>query len=142
MKPQTIGRTLGIGFRVAGRIAAQRIAGPTAAVTASGKAVAAGHTQAATLGHTVGRTSGGVARGVRGFLRPFGRVGGALWLEVVGVFFLLPVIVFGPRMWQTRASWEQGPDHRTFVASAILVLVFLYLGISSFWRAHRRSAAK
>jgi hypothetical protein len=79
-----------------------------------------------------------VSKGVGGFLRPFRRVGGILWLEVTGVFFLLPVIVFGPNLWRYRASWLLGPDHRTFIVSAIIVMVFLYLGVSSFWRAQRR----
>lgn len=147
MRPQTIGRALGIGIRVAGRVAGQRLAGPVQPVPApapAGQAAATG--RAAAIGQTAGRTTAqagrGVANGLGGFLRPFRRVGGILWLEVTGVFFLLPVIVFAPKMWQTRASWQQGPDHRTFVASAIVVVVFLYLGITSFWRAHRRSAAR
>ena len=142
MRPQTIGRALGIGIRVAGRVAGQRLAGPsqpaTAVQAAAGQAV--GASQAA--GRATGRASRGVVKGMGGFLRPFRRVGGILWLEVSGVFFLLPVIVFGPKMWQTRASWDHGPDHRTFVASSIVVVVFLYLGVTSFWRAHRRSAAR
>ena len=135
MKPQIIGRTLGIGFRVAGRFAAQRIAGPpvpnTAPATASGQVLAASTAQAAAVRQTARRASRGVAKGVGGFLRPFRRVGGIVWLEVTGVL-LLPVIVFGPKLWQTRLSWYQGPDHRTFVASAVLVAVFLYLGVSAF----------
>ena len=145
MKPQTIGRALGIGVRIAGRVAGQHLAGPSApaaGAVATGQAVATRQAQTAAAGQVAGRASRGVAKGVGGFLRPFGRVGGILWLEVTGVFFLLPVLVFAPRMWQTRASWEHGPDHRTFVASAIVVVVFLYLGITSFWRAHRRSAAQ
>jgi hypothetical protein len=79
-----------------------------------------------------------VAQGVGGFLRPFRRVGGILWLEVTGVFFLLPVLVFAPTVWRTRLSWAHGPDHRTFVASALVVAIFLYLGVTSFWRARRK----
>ena len=73
-----------------------------------------------------------------GFFRPFRRVGGILWLEVTGVFFLLPVIVFAPTVWRTRLSWAHGPDHRTFLVSALVVAVFLYLGVTSFWRARRK----
>jgi type VI protein secretion system component VasK len=81
---------------------------------------------------------GGIARGVGGFLRPFRRVGGILWLEVTGVFFLLPVIAFTPNLWRMRGSWAQGPDHRMFVITSLVVVVFLYLGVSSFWRARRK----
>ena len=73
-----------------------------------------------------------------GFLRPFQRVGGILWLEVTGVFFFLPVVVFGPVLWKTRLSWAHGPDHSTFVITAAIVVLFLYLSVSSFWRARKR----
>jgi hypothetical protein len=80
-----------------------------------------------------------LARGVGGFLRPFRRLGGILWLEVTGVFFLIFVPVFFWRgIWPTRANWAHGPDHWKFLVYAVLTLVFLYLGISSFWRARRR----
>jgi len=93
---------------------------------------------AAARGRAAGQTTRGVARGLSGFFKPFRSVGGKIWLEVMGVFFLLPVLVFSPFVWRTRASWLQGPDHRTFVASAVIIVIFLYLGVSSFWRAGRR----
>jgi hypothetical protein len=65
-------------------------------------------------------------------------VGGILWLEVTGVFFLLPVIVFGPVLWREGMAYSHTSDHRTFWITAVIVVVFLYLGISSFWRARRR----
>jgi hypothetical protein len=98
--------------------------------------------QAQAAGRAVGQAAkqrgAGVARGVGGFLRPFRRVGGIIWLEVTGVFFLLPVVVFTPNLWRMRASWAYGPDHRMFLITAGVVVVFLYLGVSSFWRARRR----
>jgi hypothetical protein len=155
MKPQTIGRALGIGLRVAGRIAGQQLAGTqqstaaprpagAASIAHQGAAVrpvaAAGASTAQSAGRMTGHASRGIVKGVGGFLRPFGRIGGTLWLEVTGVFFLLPVIVFLPTVWSTRMNWWQGPDHRKFVSSVIVVAVFLYLGITSFLRARRRSA--
>ncbi len=161
MKPQTIGRALGIGIRVAGKVAGQRIASaaqtnatePSASrAAAPDSSPAAGASPASPPGNfrenlqasigagsrNAGRAGGLLARGVGGFLRPFGRVGGTLWLEVSGVFFLLPVVVFTPTVWHARTSWLQGPEHRTFWVSAVVVLIFFYLGISSFWRARRR----
>jgi hypothetical protein len=79
-----------------------------------------------------------VARGVGGFLRPFRRVGGILWLEVTGVFFFLPVVVFAPILWRSRASYVHGPDHSTFLLTGGVMLVFFYLSVSSFWRARKR----
>jgi hypothetical protein len=150
MRAQTIGRVLGTGVRVAGKMAGQRISAamePAAAPQAQRQV----QTHAQPAGNTAvrGQTStkatrkaipsgGGVAKGVGGFLRPFKRVGGILWLEVTGVFFLLPVIVFAPNLWRMRASWAYGPDHRIFLITAMVVAVFLYLGVSSFWRARRK----
>lgn len=149
MKPEYIGRVLGTGVRVAGRMAGQRMAAsaatapnPQATATAQVRANADRAAQAAAQASRVAaQTSRGVAQGVGGMLRPFRRVGGILWLEITGAFFLLPALVFAPTAWRTRLSWVQGPDHRTFWAAAIVVVVFFYLGVSSFWRAHRRAKA-
>jgi len=143
MKPQTIGRALGIGLRVAGRIASQRVAaGVQAAANQPAPAAAASAAQSRASGQVAsgvaGQAARGAARGVGGFLKPFRRVGGIVWLEVTGVFFALPVVVFGPVLWRTRLSWAHGPDHRTFLITTVIVALFLYLSVSSFWRARRR----
>jgi len=141
MKPQTIGRVLGTGLRVAGRMAGEHVAASAqAAANAPANQSSAEATAAQTrvAGQTAGKVSRGVVRGIGGFLRPFGRVGGIVWLEVTGVFFLLFVLVFARALWMYRASYAQGPDHQKFLASAPLVLVFLYLSVSSFWRARRK----
>ena len=110
---------------------------PTGAATPNGQPSTLS-ADASTRGRVAGQTTRGVARGLGGFFKPFRSVGGKIWLEVTGVFFLLPVLVFTPVLWRTRASWQQGPDHRTFLSAAIIIAIFLYLGISSFWRASRR----
>ena len=135
MKPQNIGRALGIGLRVAGRMVGERMsAGAQAAASQPGPSAAPPRS----AGQTAAKTSRGVVRGLGGFLRPFGRVGGILWLEVTGVFFLLFVLVFGMAAWRTRPIHLYGPYDKAFVASAALILLFLYLGVSSFLRAGRR----
>jgi hypothetical protein len=140
MKPQSIGRVLGIGLRVAGRVAGQRLAANAqqAVANPTPPASTASTPQNRTASQAAGQTTRGVVRGVGGFLKPFGRVGGIIWLEVVGVFFFLPVVVFGPTVWKTRLSWAHGPDHRTFLIAAGIVLLFLYLSVTSFLRARRR----
>ena len=143
MRPHTIGRVLGIGVRVAGRFVGQQLVGPSrsgsaAPQTQTAQPVASVQGGAQRAGRVATQTGRSVSKGVGGFLRPFRRVGGILWLEVTGVFFLLPVLVFGPNLWRYRASYLHGPDHRTFLVSMIIVVVFLYLGVSSFWRAQRR----
>ena len=140
VRPQTIGRVLGVGVRVAGRLAGQVIMGEgqqNNAASAEGQPGTA-PANAGTRGRVAGETARGVTRGLGGFFKPFRSVGGKIWLEVTGVFFLLPVLVFSPVLWRTRASWQHGADHRTFVASAVIIVIFLYLGVSSFWRARRR----
>jgi hypothetical protein len=151
MYPRNIGRALGIGVRVAGRIVGQRIAAPArsaanapyvnarsaataqSAVAASGSAIRA-QSQAQSAGHIAAQTSRGISSGVSGFLRPFRRIGGIVWLEVTGSFFLLFAAVFALRLWQ---NWPGiGAISRDFAIGA--AVVFLYLGVSSFWRARRR----
>ena len=144
MKPQTIGRVLGIGVRVAGRMAGQRLNAPAARagdapasraaprpVTIDGARIAAG-------ARTAGAATAGIGRGVGGFLKPFRRVGNIVFLEVVGAFFLLFVILFGNWAWKLRAEWPHGPEHTKLLVYIGLTLIFLYLGVSSFWRARRK----
>lgn len=138
MKPQKVGRVLGIGLRVAGRIAGERLAGDlqktgtTAQVPQSAQAGRNPESRTAT------EKTGSLARGVGGFLRPFRRIGGILWLEVTGAFFLLPVVVFAPTLWRVRTSWAHGPEHRLFLTTVAVMAVFFYLSMTSFWRARRR----
>jgi hypothetical protein len=147
MRPQTIGRVLGTGVRVAGRIASEHLAGTAhpagqqmrpQEMRPQAQPIAEAAARVREVRQAAERARGGVASGIGGFLRPFRRVGGILWLEVTGVFFLLPAIVFAPNLWRMRASWAHGPDHRTFLVTVLVVVVFLYLGVSSFWRARRK----
>jgi hypothetical protein len=135
MKPQTIGRVLGTGLRVAGRVAGQHMAASAQAVPGQVQNRAE---QTRATAQAAGKATRGVAAGLGGFLRPFQRVGGILWLEVTGVFFFLPVVVFAPVLWKSRLSWAHGPDHRNFVIAAVIVALFFYLSASSFWRARRK----
>jgi hypothetical protein len=145
MRPRTIGRALGIGVRVAGRIAGQKIAsqaGQSSAPAQASQAAAASSAPVPSSTHVAGELAGqaarGVSHGIGGFLRPIRRVGGIVWLEVTGVLFLLPVIVFAPTLWRASVEFPHTTDHKTFWASASVVAVFLYLGVSSFWRVRRR----
>jgi hypothetical protein len=144
MKPHSIGRTLGIGLRVAGRIAGRHAVAVAEGTPTPGSAPTVA-TQGRTAGQntqnaarTAGATTRGVARGVGGFLRPFGRVGAILWLEVMGVFFFLPVAVFAPTLWRIRASWLRGPDHSTFLVTAAIMALFFCLSVNSFLRARKK----
>ena len=85
-----------------------------------------------------GKTARAAGRGVAGFLKPFGRVGGILWLEVTGFFFGLFAVFFATSLWRSRMDYAQGPHHQQFLIAAVLTVVFSYLSISSFLRARRR----
>jgi hypothetical protein len=160
MEAKNIGRVLGIGLRVAGRMAGQKLSGGTQAAgaaaagqtgqvgqlaqkeqnvaSATGRGQAASAANARTKGVAAGQTAKGVARGMGGLLRPFRRVGGILWLEVTGGFFLLFVVAAALPLWRNRPSHLGGPYDKNFLAAAGIMVVFFYLGVSSFWRARRR----
>jgi hypothetical protein len=77
-------------------------------------------------------------RGIGGFLRPFGRVGGILWLEVTGFFFGLFGLFFATDAWRSRLGYASGPLHQRFLIAVGLAVVFGYLSVSACWRAKRR----
>jgi hypothetical protein len=148
-----IGRALGIGVRVAGRIAGQQMiprASPAASPPSSGAPAAsfsaaegrsstqiAQSRSAGQSGVRFATQAGGVRRGIAGFLQPFRRVGGIVWLEVTGFFFLLFAALFVFRLWQNWATLARQPLERNIVIG--VVALFVYLGVTAFWRAHRRS---
>jgi hypothetical protein len=161
MNPNEIGKKLGIGIRVAGRIAQQRAqqagngqaqpqnpADSTSAAQQTAQSAsqpsrmpspAANYgARGREIGKSTHRFTRAAGRGVGGFLRPFGRVGGILWLEVTGFFFGLFGLYFAVDMWRTRLSYAAGPQHGRFLIAAGLVLVFGYLSVSAFWRAKRK----
>jgi hypothetical protein len=79
-----------------------------------------------------------LSRGVGGFFRPFVRVGGILWLEVTGALFLLFALVLFSGLWRIKPANAGGPYQPGFLVTAAIAAVFLYLGVSSFWRARKR----
>jgi hypothetical protein len=153
MNANDFGKRLGIGLRVAGRIAQQRVEGQPASQQPSQATsqpspkpayavqnpslqdLASQSRQAVRNSRNLTRAAG---RGVGGFLRPFTRVGGILWLEVTGFFFGLIALFFAFDLWKIRLSYYQGPEHIHFLLVAGATLLFAYLCLSSFWRAKRK----
>lgn len=161
MNAGEIGRRLGIGVRVAGRIAQQRAqekaeaqakAGPNAGVHPSQPAAGVVEPPAQSAASRYAPTQAQVreasvktqkitraaGRGLGGFLRPFGRLGGILWLQVTGFFFGLFGFVFATEAWHTHADYAAGPKHQLFLGAVGLTLIFGYLCVSAFWRANRK----
>lgn len=78
--------------------------------------------------------------GLSAGLRSFARVLGRLWLEVTGVFFVAFAVIGSLAFVREYRAWtagKMGPG-RALLALAFSV-VFAYFGVSSFWRAARRS---
>jgi hypothetical protein len=141
MKPEKIGRIAGIGLRLAGRMAGEKLVGQAHAATpnqAPSRATQPISPHAKAAVRAAGQMTRGVGRGVGGFLRPFRRVGGIIWLEVTGVFFFLFVAVFTSMAWRSHPASIFGPYNRNFVTSVAVVVVFLYLSITSFIRARKK----
>jgi hypothetical protein len=84
----------------------------------------------------------GVREGARRFGRamwgPFAHVSSVLWSEVTGVFFGLFAVYFGRGVFQYRAAYATGPDHRKFVLDCAMTLLFGYFALSSFYIARRK----
>jgi hypothetical protein len=110
--------------------------GAGAAAAAQAKQLRAA--QSRQSGRAAGRGARGAVRGIRGFFRPFTRVGGILWLEVTGFFFLLFAAIFGTATWRTRPVMLHGPYGKPFFASGAMLLIFFYLGVTSFLSARRK----
>ena len=163
MNPNEFGKRLGIGVRVAGRIAQQRAAQAGQAATSSQPRPPASPAAPSPSSQNTSQPTGRVTieaprpaakvniygsqarsfsrvagRSMGGFLRPFSRVGGILWLEVTGFFFGLFALYFAQDLWRTHASYLAGPQHQRFLIAAAMTALFGYLSISAFWRARRK----
>ncbi len=124
-------------------MAGQRLAGsgvpaPPPVTVAGGGGPGVTSSSARQVGRNTAVVGSSVARGVGGFFKPFRRVGRSIFLEVTGVFFFLFVMVFGNWAWKLRTDYGHGPDHQKFLIFVALMLVFLYLTLSSFWRARKK----
>ncbi len=166
MEPNSFGKKLGIGVRIAGRIArdraqeAARKAGQQPAASTAGRvspgtatrprpevippakqqAVRQRAEQLAQQGRNLGQ---GIGRGSRNFkqsfFHPFANASRVLWLEITGCFFALFAAFFGQNVYNLRAQYAGGPAHRTFELYCFLTAVFVYFSATSFIRARVRS---
>jgi hypothetical protein len=141
MEPNTLGRKLGIGVRVASKMLLDRAAqpGPQPAPASSPQ-------QARPPAQVYAARGKNVARGTRKFgesvWRPFAHASGVLWLEVTGLFFGIFTLFFATNAYKLRYQWEIGPDHRRFLVYAIVTVAFAYFTFSSFYRARKKEKLK
>lgn len=85
------------------------------------------------------RTLSAVRSGVRTTGRSVGRAAHQLWLEVIGLIFLLMALTFAGATVQEYGKYHAGAAGVGRLAVAICcTLTFAWFGLSSFWRARRR----
>lgn len=141
MEPNTLGRKLGIGVRVASKMLLDRATkgSPPPAASSVSETVQQQVTHPSTVYAARGKD---VARGSRKFgeavWKPFAHAGGVLWLEVTGCFFGIFTLFFAINTYKLRHQWDIGPDHQRFLVFTIVTLAFAYFTFSSFYRAHKK----
>jgi hypothetical protein len=143
MEPESLGRKLGIGVRVAARMVGERAT----------QAAQSSQTQAPQLAQATLKKTTNVAEKTRAVTRaskrfgeaiwgPVAHVGGVLWLEITGLFFALFTLFFAQNVYRLRYALHSGADHQRFLVYAALTLIFAYFTISSFYRARRKERRK
>jgi hypothetical protein len=143
MEPKKVGRTLGIGVRVASNMLRERVEKASAAHSAQGERgngrPAPPPTRAGIKfdSKVAGAKRGAKAFG-RAFLGPFTHAGSVLWLEITGLFFALFALFFVQSVYRVRGSWRQGPEHAHVLLYIILAIGFAWFSVSSFLRAYRK----
>ncbi len=130
-----MGRTLGIGVRVASNMVRERVErasspSPVTVSTQNSRPSAAKRVETA--------KKGAKAFG-QALLGPFTHAGSILWLEITGLFFALFALFFVQSAYRVRASWMQGPEHQHFLLYAALGIGFAWFSLSSFLRAYKKS---
>jgi hypothetical protein len=74
--------------------------------------------------------------------RHLGRVVHLLWLQIAGVFFLFFALAGGLACRREYLQWQAGKiGPGKMVLAACFALLFLWFGVSSFYRAQRRSGS-
>ncbi len=141
MKPKPIGRLLGIGVRVAAQRVRQQIGGMSSGTAApasphTGQVPAPGPPRRLVdpqKARNLGRASKKFGEAVWG---PFLHLGGVLWLEITGLFFVLFTLFFAQNVYRLRYAWHAGADHQRF-----LLYCRVYAGLSLFRREFLLSRA-
>ena len=78
--------------------------------------------------------------GVRTAGRAFGRAAHQLWLEVTGVIFLIMALSFAGATVKEYEKYHAGGGGSGRLAIAVcFTLTFSWFGLSSFWKARRKS---
>lgn len=61
-----------------------------------------------------------------------------LWNEVIGFVFLSITFIVAVNLWRTWRQFNGSPDDiLKIIITSIFGLIFMYFGVTSFWRARR-----
>src|ERR1700691_3964111 len=113
MEPKKVGRTLGIGVRVASNMLRARVERAAATSETRNKSVSARPAAAAPVAPSVplGSRVATAKRGAKAFgqalLGPFTHAGSVLWLEITGLFFGLFALFFVKSAYSVRTPWRR-----------------------------------
>jgi hypothetical protein len=145
MEPKKVGRTLGIGLRVASNMVRERVERAAAPVPAPSTTGNGSPRPAATPNRSVpvSRRVATAKRGAKAFgqaiLGPFTHAGSVLWLEMTGLFFALFALFFVQSVYRVRTAWRTGPEHTHLLLYVAMAFIFAWFSVSSFTRAYRKS---
>jgi hypothetical protein len=134
MEPKKVGRTLGIGVRIASNMVKERM---QQASTASPVIIPPQNRRASAKDQVQNAKKGAKAFG-QALLGPFTHAGSILWLEITGLFFALFALFFVQSAYRVYSSWRQGPEHQHFWLYVVLAAGFGWFSVSSFGRAYRK----
>src|ERR1700753_3529541 len=120
MEPKKVGRTLGVGVRVASNMLRERVqqASTPAPVTIPPQS------RRASPQDRVKNARKGAKAFSQALLGPFTHAGGILWLEITGLFFALFALFFVQSVYRVRGSWEHGPEHGHLILYVLLAAGF------------------
>jgi len=86
------------------------------------------------------RTLSALMGAVRTTTRSFGRAAHQLWLEVTGLFFLIMALSLAGATVKEYGKYHAGGVGGGRLATTVcFTLMFAWFGLSSFWRARRKS---
>ncbi len=145
MEPKKVGRTLGIGVRVASNMLRERVeraAASSAATSTTGNRpplAASASVRSVPMSKRVATAKRGAKAFGQALLGPFTHAGGVLWLEITGLFFALFALFFVQSVYRVRTAWRQGPEHVHLLLYGAMALAFAWFSVSSFARAYRKS---
>jgi hypothetical protein len=146
MEPRKVGRTLGIGVRVASNMVRQKVEESRQNAQALNPGTSnevRTPPRPVTVAREAASRAGNVRRGFRAFthslVTPFTHAGSILWLEITGLFFALFALFFGQNLYRMRGLWNQPVEERHLLMYAALTLVFAWFSVSSFVRARQKT---